>query len=99
MDPPASRDDRGGGRLRLGDIVHSLPVLSAVRRRFPDAHITWIINRAYEPLLCGHPHLTATLPFDRGIAKAGWLRAAICYGGFLTELRRQRFDLILDLQG
>jgi lipopolysaccharide heptosyltransferase I len=83
----------------LGDIIHSLPVLSAVRRRYPDAHITWIVNRAYEPLLKGHPHLNATLPFDRGVAKTGWLRAAKSYGGFLAELRRQRFDLVLDLQG
>src|SRR5262249_28961509 len=28
----------------LGDIVHSLPVLTAVRRRYPDAHITWVVN-------------------------------------------------------
>jgi lipopolysaccharide heptosyltransferase I len=83
----------------LGDIIHSLPVLTALRRRYPDAHITWIVNRAYEPLLNGHPHLNATLPFDRGVARKGWLRAAKAYGGFLAELRRQRFDLVLDLQG
>jgi heptosyltransferase I len=83
----------------LGDIVHSLPVLAALRRRFPDAHITWIVNRAYEPLLHGHPYLNATLSFDRGIAKVGWMRAAKTYSGFLAELRRQRFDLVLDLQG
>ena len=38
----------------LGDVVHTLPVLSALRRRYPDAHITWVVNRAYEPLLRGH---------------------------------------------
>jgi len=47
----------------LGDIIHSLPVLGAVRRRFPDAHITWVVNRAYEPLLHGHPYLDGTLTF------------------------------------
>jgi lipopolysaccharide heptosyltransferase I len=83
----------------LGDIVHSLPVLAALRQRFPDAQITWIVNRAYEPLLHGHPFLDATLSFDRGIAKAGWLRAAKTYTGFLRELRRRRFDLVVDLQG
>src|SRR5262245_40238243 len=49
----------------LGDIVHALPVLTALRRRYPQAHITWIVNRGYEPLLRGHPDLDATLPFDR----------------------------------
>ena len=49
----------------LGDIIHSLPVLTALRHRFPHAHITWVVNRAYEPLLLGHPDLDETLPFDR----------------------------------
>src|SRR6476646_2008212 len=49
----------------LGDIVHALPVLTALRRRYPAAHITWVVNRGYEPLLRGHPDLDATLAFDR----------------------------------
>ena len=35
----------------LGDIIHALPVLCALRARFPQAHITWVVNRTYEPLL------------------------------------------------
>ncbi len=53
----------------LGDVVHALPVLTAMREQFPDARITWVVNKAYEPLLAGHPHLTDTLPFDRGAFK------------------------------
>jgi lipopolysaccharide heptosyltransferase I len=84
----------------LGDIIHSLPVLSAVRRRFPDAHISWVVNRSYEPLLSGHPCLNATVPFDRGVARSGGLMPAVrSYVKFLAELRRRRFDLVLDLQG
>ena len=41
----------------LGDIVHALPVLSALRARFPHAAITWVVNKSYEPLLAGHPVL------------------------------------------
>src|SRR4051812_43670905 len=54
----------------LGDIMHSLPVLSALRRRFPDSHITWVVNRIYEPLLRPHPDLDAVLPFDRSVFHA-----------------------------
>jgi lipopolysaccharide heptosyltransferase I len=83
----------------LGDIVHALPVLSALRRRFPDSHITWVVNRAYETLLAGHPDLTDTLPFDRGAFKKG-VRAAVTSSlRFGAELRRRRFDLVIDLQG
>jgi lipopolysaccharide heptosyltransferase I len=83
----------------LGDIVHALPVLSALRARFPRAHITWIVNRAYEPLLQGHPDLDAILPFDRGALGRGWFRALNAFADFARLLRRQRFDLVIDLQG
>jgi len=32
----------------LGDIVHALPILPALRDRFPAAHVTWVVNRSYE---------------------------------------------------
>ncbi|HEY2787166.1 MAG TPA: glycosyltransferase family 9 protein [Fimbriiglobus sp.] len=83
----------------LGDVVHALPVLSALRARFPDAHITWVVNKAYESLLVGHPHLDATLPFDRGMFKKGPWKAALYSHGFANRLRRQRFDVAVDLQG
>ncbi len=83
----------------LGDIVHALPVLSALRRRFPRAHITWVVNRAYEPLLLGHPDLDATLPFDRSALRGGWMAAARTFTEFYRSLRARRFDLAIDLQG
>jgi lipopolysaccharide heptosyltransferase I len=83
----------------LGDIIHSLPVLTALRRRYPEAHLTWVVNRGYEPLLHGHPDLDATLPFDRGAYRAGWLRGTAAYGRFLRRLRAEAFDLVIDLQG
>ncbi len=83
----------------LGDIVHALPVLSALRRRYPEAYLAWAVNRVYEPLLLGHPDLNATLPFDRHAGKRGWLAAWSAWRSFLTTLRQQRFDLVVDLQG
>src|SRR5437763_14464568 len=77
----------------LGDIVHSLPVLTALRRRFPHAHITWVVNRAYEPLLRGHPDLDATLPFDRSGRDRNLIESFFRFGRFLSRLRQQRFDL------
>src|SRR5690348_11870321 len=80
----------------LGDIVPSLPVLTALRQRYPQAHITWVVNRAYEPLLRGHPDLDATLPFDRGASRAGPVLGALNFVRFLSRLRARRFDLVLD---
>jgi lipopolysaccharide heptosyltransferase II len=83
----------------LGDIVHSLPVLSAIRTRFPQAHITWVVNRGYEPLLLGHPDLDATLSFDRAALKRGLWTAFTTLRGFARALKQAKFDLVLDLQG
>ena len=65
----------------LGDIVHALPVLTALRTRFPAAQITWVVNRSLEPLLAGHPDLTDTLPFDRGAFKGGASPASCAAAG------------------
>jgi lipopolysaccharide heptosyltransferase I len=83
----------------LGDIIHSLPVLTALRHRFPRAHISWVVNRGYEELLRGHPDLDATLPFDRGSSRKGRLRSVFNYARFLRLLKGQHFDLVVDLQG
>jgi heptosyltransferase-1 len=83
----------------LGDIAHAVPVLSALRELFPAAHISWVVNRAYVPLLAGHPHLNAVVPFDRGSFSRGPLAAAKYALAFAEHLRKQRFDLVIDLQG
>jgi len=81
----------------LGDIIHALPVLTALRRCFPAAHLAWVVNRSYEALLRGHPDLDETIPFERG--RRGWWSGMRYSLGFLAGLRRRRFDLVVDLQG
>jgi heptosyltransferase I len=82
----------------LGDIVHALPVLSAIRDHYPSAHITWVVNRAFASLLHGHPDLNETLAFDRGAYRGIWSGVRYSWE-LLNQLRRQRFQLVLDLQG
>lgn len=83
----------------LGDIVHALPVLFALRTRFPNAHISWIINTQLQPLLAGHPDLDATIGFDRAALRSGLGAAAAYLTRFRRQLRAAQFDLVLDLQG
>ena len=83
----------------LGDIVHALPVLSALRAAWPAAHLAWVVNKSFEGLLAGHPELDATIPFDRAAFRGNPLRAARYAVAFTNRLRREHFDLVLDLQG
>ncbi|MHC4172328.1 MAG: glycosyltransferase family 9 protein [Planctomycetota bacterium] len=49
----------------LGDIVLALPALTALRKSFPDARISWLVRPEFAQLLENHPHLTEIIPFDR----------------------------------
>ncbi|MGA0112032.1 MAG: glycosyltransferase family 9 protein [Chthoniobacterales bacterium] len=82
----------------LGDIVHTLPSLGALRAKFPGAHITWMVNPEWAPLLENNPHLDETLLFPRSDFRgpSGWLR----FHRWRQELKKQTPpDLILDFQG
>lgn len=83
----------------LGDIAHSLPVLSALRQRFPSSHISWIVNRVYAPILFQHPDLNEIVPFDRNVVRKNWLNGGVDFARFLHGLRNHRYDLAIDLQG
>jgi len=72
--------------------VQSLPLLPVLRERFPEAHISWVINRELAGLLEDHPQLDEIIPFDR---RGNW-RSSV---RLLKRLRRSQFDLVFDLQG
>jgi lipopolysaccharide heptosyltransferase I len=80
----------------LGDIVQTLPVLSMLRQRWPQAHLAWVANRSLAGLLEGHPDLDEVLPFDR--SGTVW-RKALAARDLAHRLRRGGFDLALDFQG
>ena len=45
-------------RLRLiGDVAFTTPILRALRVRFPDAHVTYMVEPSAEPVVAGNPHI------------------------------------------
>ena len=76
-----------------------MPVLTALRQRFPAAHITWVVNRSYEGLLRGHPDLDDVLVFDRAAFRDDLMKAVLGYNDFFRKLGGLRCDLVVDLQG
>lgn len=82
----------------LGDIVHTLPAVAALRARFPAAHLTWMVNPEWAPLLENNPQINDTLIFPRADFRGptGWLR----FHRWRNELKTKTApDLILDFQG
>ncbi|MBT4865162.1 MAG: glycosyltransferase family 9 protein [Planctomycetaceae bacterium] len=76
----------------FGDVVQTLPLLPVLRERFPNATISWAINRGLADLIDGHPQLDQIIPIDRGASLNGWRQ-------LLSQLRREKFDIVFDLQG
>ncbi len=85
----------------LGDVIHALPVLHGLRRRYPGARIDWLISSSLSSLLEGHPDISNLILFDRRRLGGAWrsLSAARELIGFLRRLRAPRYDLVVDLQG
>jgi ADP-heptose:LPS heptosyltransferase len=74
----------------IGDVVFATPLLAALRRAFPEAHITWLINTAIAPVLHEHPHLNAVLEVGNTANPAAPRRLL----GFVRQLRRLRTDAV-----
>jgi lipopolysaccharide heptosyltransferase I len=82
----------------MGDILHAMPILSALRARWPSAQLAWVVNQSFCELLDGHADLDELIVYNRG-------RRGLDHDQFLgmaallVRLRRSRFDLTIDLQG
>lgn len=76
----------------LGDVVHAIPAVAALRARYPNARIDWIVDPRYADLVGMVDGVDRVIPFD---PRAGW-------GQLLTtarQLRREGYDAAIDLQG
>ena len=87
----------------LGDVVHALPLLDALRRARPDAHLAWLVEEGAASLLEGHPQLDRLFVAPRGelqgLVRSGrWGTAGARLRALLRELRAERFDLSIDAQ-
>jgi heptosyltransferase I len=75
----------------VGDAVHVLPVINALKRHQASSHITWVLQPGPATLVRGHPSIDDIVLFDRS---KGWR-------GFLDvrrTLAERRFDVVLGLQ-
>jgi heptosyltransferase I len=75
----------------VGDAVHVLPVINALKRANPQTTITWVLQPGPATLVRGHRSVDEIIMFDRA---RGW-RA---FADVRSELSRRRFDLVINLQ-
>jgi heptosyltransferase I len=75
----------------VGDAVHVLPVINAIKRHSPHTHITWVLQPGPATLVRGHPSVDEIILFDRS---NGWRG----FADIRNELASRRFDLVINLQ-
>lgn len=74
----------------LGDIVHALPVVAALKQRWPAAQLAWLVKREWAAIVERVEGVDHVLTLDATVG--GWIR-------HIRDLRSRRWDLVLDLQG
>ena len=81
----------------LGDVIHALPVLRLLKSHWPESRIHWWLDASLTALLEKDPDLAGLFRFERKrwAAPHRWPEIAAS----LAAMRRQRFDLAIDLQG
>src|SRR5258707_3058510 len=85
----------------IGDIVHTLPSLAAIRRAMPNAEISWVVEHRAAEILRDNPLLDRLIEVDtkalrRGVVSRETLRAPRQQ---VRQLRASAFELALDFQG
>jgi heptosyltransferase I len=91
----------------LGDVVHTLPLVHALKRNHPSCFIGWIVQKGFQGILQSDPAIDEIIPIsipstsDPHAARGAFIRAA---SATLVTLRRLRkgfknhtYDLVLDL--
>lgn len=75
----------------LGDLVHTLPAVAALRRAYPQAQIDWLVDGAHRDFLDLVPVVSSVVALD-GRGLGAWRRV-------LPRLRAERYDVAIDFQG
>jgi ADP-heptose:LPS heptosyltransferase len=83
-------------RLRLlGDVALTTPIVRAVRRRFPTAHVAYLVEPAAAPVVARNPNLNEVIVTPRR-SGLGRIKDDLALA---QQLRQKRFDVVIDLHG
>ena len=89
----------------IGDIIHTLPSLNAIKNVFPDSKISWIVEEKSKEILLGNKnidklYIVDTRRWRKDIFKPVLFLSVIKeVKGFFNTLRNENFDLAFDFQG
>ena len=86
----------------LGDVVQTLPVIHDIRSHVPGAHIDWVVEEGFEPLVRQAAGLERVIPRAAALAQGAGRRTATRDAWRAlsrADLKREAYDAVIDLQG
>lgn len=88
----------------IGDVIHTLPALNAIRAHYPHARITWLVEAAAADLVVGHRALDRVIISKRKswikrLGGPGRWQALKEMRAFVDDLRDTRYDIVIDFHG
>lgn len=91
----------------LGDVVHTLPLVHAIKRTFPSCHLAWVIQRGFAGIIEHDPAVDEVLAIDipstsdpqapRGVLWKATVATAATLLDLRKKFRKLPYDLVLDL--
>lgn len=85
-------------RDNIGDLVCTIPLIAALRERYPGAYLAALVNSYNAPVLSGHPALDQVFLYDKFKHLSGggsWLRSLFARLRMIGSLRQRAFDLVV----
>lgn len=88
----------------LGDVLMTIPAVKAIRERFPEGYISWLVEGSVGEFLKHQDFINEVIIFPRtGLTKelgrCNIFRAGHVIGPFLRQLRERKYDLVIDFHG
>ncbi|MEM6793845.1 MAG: lipopolysaccharide heptosyltransferase I [Acidobacteriota bacterium] len=85
----------------MGDIVHSLPVLTALKRQLPEARVAWVVEAVWSRVLAGHPDIEELITVrTKAWRRRGSLRSKRSeIAAAVGAMRAFEADVAIDLMG
>jgi len=84
----------------LGDILHTLPFAAALRERYPESKISWLVHPQFAGFVPDPPLIDEIIYFDKAaFTKMSWPARLSFAKTFRRELQAKKFDLVIDMQG
>lgn len=81
----------------LGDLIVSTPGLSALRKKYPDAEIVFMLRKGFEDVLENNPNIDRIISFDPELKTKSGKKSFWEGIKFILQIRKEKFDTVILL--